>query len=158
MNWSVACVPKEAKWNPQTVYECQFSLPYGVAIAAYTKKLLFDSYTPQAMAREDVRDLMTRISAKEDPNLPPWAARVNTTLRDGRNYSSEVLYVKGHPENPFTEQELVEKFKECVPYSAYKLSDGVVKSLIAVLINLEKVDDVVNKLILPLTPSKEAMD
>ena len=105
-----------------------------------------------SLPRKDVRDLMTRISGKEDPNLPTRAARVSTTLKDGRKFSKEYSIVKGHPENPFTEEELVNKFKGCVPYSAYKLSDGVVDSLIKALLNLEEVDDVVHDLLLPLTP------
>ena len=146
--------PREVRWNPQTVPECQFSLPYVVATAAYDKEVFLNSYTSQAMARQDVRDLMTRISVREEPSLPPFAARVNTTLKDGRKYSKEYIFVKGHPKNPFTEQELVNKFKKCVPYSAYELSDGVVDSVIKALLSLEEVDDVVSALLLPLTPKQ----
>lgn len=151
LNWSVVCVPKEEKWNPQTVPECQFSLPYLVATAAYDKDIFLDSYTPQARARRDVRSLMTRISAREDRSLPFFAARVNTTLKDGRQYSKEYIYVKGSPKNPFTEEELISKFRKCVPYSAYKLSDGAVESVIKSILNLEKVDDAVSALLRPLT-------
>ena len=153
INWSFVCIPKEVKWNPQTVPECQFSLPYTVATAAYDKEVFLDSYTPQARARQGVRELMARISAKEEPGLPPYAARINTTLKDGRKYSKEYICVKGHPKNPFTEQELIDKFKKCVPYSAYKLSDKVVDSIIKALLNLEEIDDVVSALLLPLTPN-----
>jgi len=153
LTWSIVCEPEESKWNPQTVPECQFSLPYTVATAVYDKDVFLNSYTPQAIVRPDVRDLMTRISAKEDSDLPPFAARVNTTLKDGKKYSKECIYVKGHPQNPFTEQELIAKFKKCVPYSAHKLSDPVVDSVTKALLNLENLDDVVGALILPLTQS-----
>ncbi len=152
VNWAVVCIPEEVKWNPRTIPECQFSLPYAVAIAAYDKDVFLESYTSQARARQDVRALMTRISARVDANLPVFAARVNTTLKNGSKYSKEYSYVKGHPKNPFTEQELIDKFKKCVPYSAYKLSDDVVDSVIEALLNLEKVDDVVSTLLTPLTP------
>jgi len=151
-NWFFACQPKEVMWNPQTVAECQFSMPYLVATAAYDGGVSLDSYTPQARARKDVRELMTRITAKENPSLPLFGARINTTLNNGKKYSKECLYAKGSSQNPLTEQELVNKFKGCVPYSAYKLSDAVVDSLIGVLLNLEEVDDIANALILRLTP------
>ncbi len=150
--WRVVCQPSEVKWNPQTVQDCQFSLPYVVATAAYDKDIFLNSYTPQARARQHVRDLMARISAREDSSLSPFAVRVHTTLKNRKKFSKEYTYVKGHPQNPFTEQELVSKLKKCVPYSAYKLSDKVVDSLIKALLNLEEVDDVVSALILPLTP------
>jgi 2-methylcitrate dehydratase PrpD len=95
---------------------------------------------------------MTRISAREDSGLPKWAARVHTTLKDGRQLSKVYLHVKGHPNNPFTEEELVHKFKRCVPYSAYTLSDSVVDSVLRALLNLEEVDDVIGDILLPLTP------
>jgi 2-methylcitrate dehydratase PrpD len=146
-------LPKEMKWNPQSAPECQFSLPYTLATAAFSKDVFLDSYTPQAMARKDVRKLMTRISAKEAPDLSAFAARLNTTLRNGEQYSDEYLEVKGHPQNPFTDQELIEKFKKCVPYSAYKLTPTAVDSIIKGLMNLEEVDDIVGTLLLPLTPN-----
>ena len=114
--------------------------------------MFIDAYTPQTMARQDVSDLMTRISASEDSSLPALAARVITTLKDGRRFSKECTYVKGHPKNPVTEQELIDKFKRCVPYSAYNLSDEVTHSVISSILSLEEIDDVVSTLILPLTP------
>ncbi|MFC1929187.1 MmgE/PrpD family protein, partial [Chloroflexota bacterium] len=74
---------KETMWNPQTVHDCQFSLPYTVATAACSGDVFLDSYTPQARARKDVRDLMTRISIRGDTSLSKGEARVNTTLKDG---------------------------------------------------------------------------
>jgi 2-methylcitrate dehydratase PrpD len=146
-------LPKEMKWNPQSEPECQFSLPYTLATAAITQDVFLTSYTPQAMAREDVRKLMTRISAREAPDLPAFAARLNTTLKNGEQYSDEYLEVKGTPQNPLTEQELIEKFRKCVPYSAYKLTPMAVDSIIKGLMNLEEVDDIVSTLLLPLTPN-----
>jgi hypothetical protein len=97
---------------------------------------------------------MTRISARKDAGLPPWSARVTTTLLDGSKYCGEYYPqdVKGSPQNPFTEAELITKFKKCVPYSAYPLSDAVVDSIIDSILNLEKAEDVVADILLPLTP------
>ncbi|MFC1934248.1 MmgE/PrpD family protein [Chloroflexota bacterium] len=145
--------PREAAWNPRTVPECQFSLPYTVATAAYNGDVFLDSYTPQARARKDVRDLMTRISMRGDASLLEWATRVNTTLKDGRKYSKECTYAKGHPQNPFTEEELIEKFKKCARYSACELNGAVIDSVINATLNLEKVDDVVSLVLIPLTPN-----
>jgi 2-methylcitrate dehydratase PrpD len=152
INWPAVCEPKKIKWNPQTVIDCQFSLPYVVAAAAYDKHISLDSYTPHAMVRKHVRELMTRISAKKDPSLPPHAARANITLKDGRKFSKEYIYSKGHPNNPFTEHELIDKFRMCVRYAACQLSDEAVNLVIEALTNLEKVDDVVNALLIPLSP------
>jgi 2-methylcitrate dehydratase PrpD len=140
------------KWNPGNIPECLFSLPYSVATAVHDRGVFLDSFRPEAITREEVRNLMPKISAQEDSSLPNWAARVHTTLRDGRKFSGDYIYGKGHPLNPLTEQELIDKFRMCVPYSAYKLSDEVVNSVIEALLHLEEIDDIVTALILPLTP------
>jgi 2-methylcitrate dehydratase PrpD len=150
--WSVPCTPREKRWNPQTMAECQFSLPYVVATAAYDKDFFLEAFTPEARARKDVRELMTRISAKEDTSLPPFAVRVNTRLKDGQVYSKEYFHTKGSYQNPFTEEDLIAKFKKCVPYSAYKLDDVTVDSITQAVLNLEKIDDVATSLLDPLTP------
>lgn len=46
LNWAIAYIREEVKWNLQTVPECQFSLPYTVAKAAYDKSISLDPYTP----------------------------------------------------------------------------------------------------------------
>ncbi|MFC1990475.1 MmgE/PrpD family protein, partial [Chloroflexota bacterium] len=143
---------KEAMWNPQTAPECQFSLPYVVATAAYDGDVSLDSYTPEAITRQRVRDLMTKISIKEAPDLPRHAARIRMILKDGGEYSKECIYPKGHPNNPLTDSELIDKLKKCVGYSAYQLNEVVVDSLISALMNLDKVDDVEANLLVPLTP------
>ena len=153
-NWQLTCVPKDVKWNPQTVTDYQFSAPYVVATAAYDRKVFLDSFTKEATGRKDVRALMKKISATLDTGLPPWAARVTTTLKNGSRYSKEYLYIKGHPKNPASEEELIDKFKKCASYSVYPLGGRTIDSVIDNLVNLEHVDDVVKDLIIPLTPKK----
>ena len=95
---------------------------------------------------------MTRISAKEDPGLSSFAVRLNITLQDGKKLSREYWHTKGHPDNPFTERELIDRFKKCVPYSALKLSNSTADSLIQAILHLEDVDDIAASLLNPLTP------
>ncbi len=152
INWLTVCIPEEVKFNPQTVPECQFSLPYVVATAALGYEVLPAAYAPAARARSDVREFMSKISAVEDPGLPIYTARAHVFLRDGRSFSQDCLYIKGHPRNPFTLPELIRKFRQCVPYSAYKLEESTVQSLLDSMLNLEKVDDITRALIIPITP------
>jgi 2-methylcitrate dehydratase PrpD len=152
VNVRVVVEPREAKWNPHTIPECQFSLPYTVATAAFDNKVFLEQYTEKARERKDVRDLMPKITVEEDKSLAPLAARVNVTLKDGRKFSKEAVYVKGHIKNPFTDEELLTKFRWMLPYSAYKLSDKVVDLLIDKVLNLEKSENVVADVIVPLMP------
>lgn len=150
--WRAVCEPVEKKWNPVTVPECQFSLPYAVASAAFDGTVFLHTYSETARTRQDVRELMSRITAAEDPSVSDWGARMSTTLRDGREITTEYVYVKGHPQNPFSEQDFEDKFRRCVPYSAFPLAPPVVDGLIRDIRSLDTIDNVVAALLEPLTP------
>lgn len=152
MNWSQVCVPHDLKWNPMSVPQCQFSLPYAVASAARYGDLFFDSYAPEAMQRADVRELMTRITAAENRSLQQWGANLTTTLKDGRRYEGEYTSVKGSPDNPMTLDELKVKFHKCASYGASPIDAGRLDELIESVVQLEHVDDVSKALVEALVP------
>ncbi|WP_433705296.1 MmgE/PrpD family protein [Paraburkholderia sacchari] len=151
-SWRAVCEPQEKKWHPVTVPECQFSLPYVVAIAAFDDKVFLESYSEEARARPEVRELMTRITAEENPDVADWGARLQVKLRDGREFRKECIYVKGHPRNPFTTEEFVAKFKLCAPYSAIPLAQETVNDMVQNILHFEEIDDVMGVLLDPLAP------
>ncbi|MFY2834626.1 MmgE/PrpD family protein [Achromobacter xylosoxidans] len=151
-SWRAVCEPVEKKWNPVTVPECQFSLAYVVAIAVFDDRVFLDSYSEQARARPEVRELMRRITAEENPAVPDWGANLSVRLRDGRVLTREIVHVKGHPANPFSEEDFIAKFKLCLPYSAMALSEPATDGLIRDILNLETQDDVGRALLNPLLP------
>ncbi len=111
-NWKVVCEPPEKKYNPQSIPECQFSLIYTIATAAYDKNVFIDSYSEKARKRENVRELMTRITMEKDSKIPMHGARVKVSLKDGRELSKETIIVEGHPKEPFTWEDTITKFKK----------------------------------------------
>jgi 2-methylcitrate dehydratase PrpD len=104
------------------------------------------------MARQDVRELMPNITTAQDTSLPQLAVRITTTLKKSQTYTKVYIFPKGHPKNPLTEQDLKEKFQKCAKYSAFPLRETVVEQVIKNILSLEKVEDVFNSLIVPLTP------
>jgi len=155
--WQLGCEPWDEKLDPKTEYDCQFSLPYSVATAAYDKDVFVTSYTPEKISRVAVREFMQKITAEEDSTLPPWSSRLHIKLKNGTEIVEEYFgeQLKGTKNNPFTEEELADRFKKCAAFSVYELSDSVIASLIDKLLNLEKVEDVTKEIILPITPDKE---
>ncbi|MFB9122917.1 MmgE/PrpD family protein [Paraburkholderia dipogonis] len=153
-SWRAVCEPQEKKWNPVTVPECQFSLPYVVAIAAFDDKVFLESYSEEARTRPEVRELMTRITAEENPEVSDWGARLSVTLHDGRELRKECTYVKGHPRNPFSEEDFIAKFRLCVPYSVIDLSTQTIDRMIHDILHLDEMDDVASVLLDPLAPSE----
>ncbi|NMO00704.1 MmgE/PrpD family protein [Gordonia sp. TBRC 11910] len=156
--WGAVCEPIEKKWNPVTIPDCQFSLPYAVAVAAFDRRLFVDSYGDDQRRRPEVRELMTRITASMNPDVSDWGARMTTTLRDGRVVHSECIHVKGHPDKPFTRADFVDKFYNCVPFSIIPIPQDVQAQLVDDVLHLDRCNDVVAALLTPLLPHDELVD
>ncbi|WP_207916054.1 MmgE/PrpD family protein [Aquabacter spiritensis] len=152
LNWTVVALPKAEKWNPQTVPQCQFSLPYILSSVAHDRGIFLDAYTPEARRRPDVRAFMTRISAELDATLDPLGTRIVTRLKDGRVITGEYTIEKGHPDNPLSVEEVVAKVRRCAGHAAMEIAPETLERLIARLLDLDTVADVVEEIVLPLTP------
>lgn len=151
--YPVVCEPAALKYEPRSVPECQFSLPYVLSVAAFEKRVFIDSYAEEMRGRKDIRQFMNRVKMNKDPSLEPLAARVRIKLKDGREMAKEVVYVKGHPENPLTDEELMDKFRWMVPYSALRLPEETVSNLISNLFDLDRKEDMMAALIDLITPN-----
>lgn len=149
--------PDEVKLNPKDEYECQFSLPYMLATALYDGEILPKSYKKEARIRQAIREFMPKVTLDLKDGLKPWSTEMLVTTVDGKEIHliSNPEDIRGSLQNPFSEEDYIEKFRSLVPYSVYPLSDEVVDTLIDTILNLEKSEDIVKDLILPLTPPTE---
>lgn len=146
--------PIKQKLNPKDEYECQFSLPYILATAVIDKEILPKSYQALARARKNVKVFMPKVSYFTEDGLESWSSKVTVILKEGKKITKMCLpsEIKGSLENQLEEKDFIGKFKNCVPYSVYPLSEDTVDTLIDTIINLEKCDDFVKDVVLPLTP------
>lgn len=100
-----------------------------------------------------VRALMERVKVELHPRASELLAKqMKTTggtfftdtiveiIARGRKFSVEISSHKGKPDNPMTESELVDKFRNNASYSMVKSSK--VEEIIQMISELEKVDDV----------------
>lgn len=136
--------PQEVRWNPHTIPDAQFSLPYLIATAVVKRSVSLEDFTDDGLFNQEVRALMPRIEAHPDPKLARKhvaAARVHVTTLDGRQLSKEVIYRSGHWKNPASTGQIIEKFKSLIPYSARPLAKEKVDALVDHLLNLEHVND-----------------
>ena len=102
--------------RPQTIDEAKFSLEYCIAVA-----LLYGEVTPKQFEKEkiylpEVKALIEKISVIPDikyDHIRGTPRVVTVKLLDGREYSKEVRFAKGSPENPISWNEVCGKFKNC---------------------------------------------
>ena len=136
--------PIEAKRNPKSVVDMQFSMPFGAAVALTHGRASLEEYQAGMPENPQVKHVMERVKCVTDPKLdamfprhfPAWA-EVETT--DGRTLRSELIYPKGDPENPITWDEMKEKF--------YLLSSPVIdpkrqREIIGAVESLDQMNDV----------------
>jgi 2-methylcitrate dehydratase PrpD len=67
------------------------------------------------------------------------SAKVFIRMKDGREYSQQVNVHKGSPQNPFTREELLDKFRSL---ASMALPKSRVEKIIVVIDELEKLDSV----------------
>ena len=136
--------PVEAKRNPKSVVDMQFSMPFAAAVALSYGSASLNEYAIGIPDRPEVRHIMDRVQCVTDPKLdaqtpklfPAWA-EVRTA--DGRTMRSELTYPKGDPENPVTWDEMRTKFNLL---SAPVISSQRQKEIISAIDSLEQMDDV----------------
>ncbi len=113
----IIVTPEESKYNPRSVVDAQFSMPFGAAIAVLCGKASLEQYTLEKINSPRVREMMNKVSCVEDPDLERvypqhWPATAEIVTRDGKSYLAKVDYPKGDPENPLTWNELIDKVND----------------------------------------------
>ena len=149
VGYKAVCEPEEHRYNPRTFIDGQFSIPYTVATAVVTGSVFIDDFTEEAIRRPEIRDMMTRLKVNIDPDIEASeplncfaGARVTIRTRGGDEYSDRIDHVKGTPENPMSFDEVVDKFRRCMPFSAKPLPAKNVDEVADMVRDLEHVPDV----------------
>jgi len=101
-----------------------------------------EAFTQERLNDGDLRKLMARIELTSDDALDgeypqKWGAIVEVSTKDGRILSKKVEYPKGDPQNPFSQEEISEKF--------LRLTKGILpmekaSSLLSRILRLEEVE------------------
>ena len=140
----IVALPEDAKRNPTSVVDMQFSMPFAAAVSLTYGSASLSEYALGVPDRPEVRHIMDRVECVTDPELdaltpryfPAWA-EVRTS--DGRTLRSELTYPKGDPENPVTWEEMRKKFNLL---SAPVISGRRRQEIVAAVNSLEEMDDV----------------
>ena len=104
-------------------------------------RLLLERHLPSFMLDAHwALALADKLSYALDDNIE--GGRVVVTLRNGQQRMAHVGVELGHPSRPVPDARLISKFKDCCQHAARPLSPQRVDDLIALVANLEALDDV----------------
>jgi 2-methylcitrate dehydratase PrpD len=114
---SLIAEPTEKKYDPKTIVDAQFSMPFGAAVATLYRKAGLREFQLSKVRSEEVRRMMKRIEYAVDPDLDEtfpkqWCATAEVFTKKGKRYFTKIEYPKGDPENPLSWEELIEKFHD----------------------------------------------
>lgn len=133
----------------ETIYDAQFNLPYAISMLALRKKP-----GPEWMSHENMfhnseaKTIAEKVIMEVDPNAEqiffeeqglaiPSHVEVKTV--DGRTYEEAIKYSKGTPNNPFTTEELNDKFKTL---ASSLFSEKEIDKILEMIRSLEKLEDI----------------
>ncbi len=121
--------------DPVTYLEGKFSMPFCMAIALLERKVGLLQVTNEKVNDPRTKQLMKQV--RLCPGGEPVAASdvVKVRLRDGKEYSLGIDKVRGHPELPLTDEELISKYRDC---AAIILPQDEVEQVLGLMLNLEQ--------------------
>lgn len=134
------------KFEPEGVMSAQGNMQYAIATYLVDGEIRIDAYTEEAIRRSEVLERIDDIEIVADSTLVEddtgFNSRYKTTVEaetaDGNIYSATVSTPPGFPENPMSDEELVNKFTE---QAAYVLDDEDINAVVKFVMNLEEQDD-----------------
>lgn len=137
--------PFEIRQNPQV--DAQFSTAYTTAAALVRKDLFIDDFSDKAVRDPVVYGVAQKVTVRPNPpeikdinQMVP--AIVEVKLKDGRVYRQRVDAIRGHPDNPMTREERLDKFHRCAGYAARPIPKANLARFIVLVEHLEEVEDV----------------
>ncbi|MFH1479903.1 MAG: MmgE/PrpD family protein [Pseudomonadota bacterium] len=132
-----------------TIFDAQFSLPHAISMLALGKKPgpewmnrdnIFHNPEAKAIARKvtmEVDPSAEQIFFEENGLAIP--SHVEIRMEDGRIYQETVKYSKGTPNNPFTKEEVEDKFRTL---ASSLLDEKRIREIMNTVNGLEKLDNI----------------
>ena len=117
VNWLTVGEPYDVRRD--SVVHAQFNASYSFARALTDARVDLRSYQKPAISQQSVVALATKVRVVDDPEIGATAiepARVKVTLSDGRVVETRSDTIKGSPQEPMSEDDLLAKFRACVEF------------------------------------------
>ena len=104
----------------QTALEAKFCVPFQMASMIIRRKVGTEEFTDEFVKSPAVQEMMGRVEVSLDTELDKYGrnkymSRIEIELIDGRIVHERSLeHLRGGPHNPLSDEELKEKFNDCV--------------------------------------------
>jgi 2-methylcitrate dehydratase PrpD len=119
----------------------KFAVNYVVALCFLEGKLEIATFTDAKANEPRVQEALSKVRVIADETIPEPGTYcpVSVELKDGTRFTYTATIAKGHPENPMTEGEVLEKFRS---NARERLAPGRYEALISTVQRLESLGNV----------------
>lgn len=154
MHTKLLSEPIDQKRRPETSIDAKYSIPFSAAVAMTKGEVTLSSYTEEGLQDPDVLAVAQKVRYQP---LPPeenhFVPGIEIHTRDGRRLFERVKSVPGDPQEPASQDLLEAKFRDCISFSAFPVSENSADRVIEMVNNLETVNNVceIVKLLAPGT-------
>jgi 2-methylcitrate dehydratase PrpD len=135
--------PFAIRGNPQV--SAQFSIPYTVAAAILRRDVFLDVFEEPVIRSPEFERMASRVEVIADHEIVPGSlgpVTVEIFKSDGKCLTARVDDFKGHPQNPVTREEIVDKFRKCAAFSFRRFEENEVNRMIDAILRLDELDSV----------------
>lgn len=142
--------------RPENELQAKFSMEFCITILLLERRARLAQFTDAVVNRPDVKAMIERVEFVIDPAAEAagynnMTTRIRVELKDGRSLETSAAFGKGSPQNPMSDQELVDKFLDCLEWAGM---DGEIgRRLAEKILHLEDAVSVTG-LVAPLTVSR----
>ncbi len=143
----------ECRWNPKSMGDLMYGLPYTQIQALLYGDVQLDAFTDDRLYdNEKMFSMLGMVHYTIDPSCGIFDGySVEVTLKDGTKHKYTDDGIPGSVRNPMSWDQLESKFWKCVPYSAVDLGEEKYRKIVALCRDLENVPNV-NVLMDTITP------
>src|SRR5207302_2933090 len=111
--------------RPQDDLAAKFSKEYSMATLLVRRKGGLAEYAPEAIVEPAVQEVIPRIDLVVDPvaeaaGFHRMVSRVTVKLENGREVFAEGEAGRGHPDNPMSDDEVRDKFRDCARWGGHE--------------------------------------
>jgi len=142
-----------SRWEPKSMGDLMYGLPYTQIQAAMYGDVQLDAFTDERLTNnEEMFSLLHLVHYSIDDSKDIFDGyTVEVTLKDGTKYSYTDDGIPGSVRNPMSWEQLEKKYWQCVPYSAVALAKEKLETVVEMCKDLENVNDL-NELMDNLVP------
>ena len=151
--------------EPATPYQAKFSMPYCIAAAVVDHQVTLDTFTSHKFEDRNIVETRKKVRLSF-PDVPIWPGLADVgpdtefvgnpvTIRttDGRSYNARVDIPRGDPALPLTDDELLEKYRDC---ARSQLRPDDIERSVGLVLGLETVPDIGTLMAILSSPLHEA--